>query len=48
MPRLQEWTNVQTHVYSTHRFVYVFQYNCTGDYRDARALIGRELRHISL
>ena len=22
--------------------------SCTGDYRDARALIGRELRHISL
>ena len=21
-------------------------YNCSGDYRDARALIGRELRHV--
>ena len=26
----------------------VFNYNCSGDYRDARALIGRRLRHILL
>ena len=25
-----------------------YQYNCSGDYRDARALIGRGLRHILL
>ena len=29
-------------------FVDMFYYNCSGDYRDVRALIGQELRHISV
>ena len=28
------------------RFFIGNYYNCSGDYRDAHALIGRELRHI--